>query len=90
MHGIEGCLFGSAVVDDQPRDIDILLIYDPEQFSVDHSIGFRRRIRELLTNATGLLADIVLLSIREAEETRFLDQIHAVPLLTESGAVDED
>jgi predicted nucleotidyltransferase len=76
--GIEAHLFGSALSCEEPRDIDLLLIYDLAQLTVNHAIEVRKRICDALVEATDIPADIVLLSTKEAEETQFLKKIHSV------------
>ena len=79
--GIEAFLFGSANYKKYPTDIDLLLIYDPRVIAIDKSIDLRRRLRAAIKKEIGLPVDILLLSKREAKETKFLSRVRAISLV---------
>src|SRR4051812_22403346 len=60
--GTEVWLFGSACSYSNPRDIDILIAYDPLILSTASAIDLRGRLAEAVFADTGQLADILLLS----------------------------
>lgn len=78
--GIEVYLFGSLLISDKPRDIDLLLVYDPSRITVGEGMAVRRRVREAMVAATGTPADILLLSTSEMKQTGFLERVTAVKL----------
>jgi len=79
--GIEAHIFGSALTSGEPRDIDLVLIYDVTRVTVTQAIEVRKKVCDGLVQATGIPADVVLLSSTEAEETKFLSKIHTVRVL---------
>ena len=75
--GIEVWVFGSACSSDTPRDIDLLVIYDEPDISVEAAIDIKTRLREALGAITVIPADIRLLNRREAAQTSFLTRVAA-------------
>lgn len=71
-------MFGSARAANDPRDIDILIVYDPAILPVSNAISFRRRLAESVLAATQRPADILLLSQDEIAQTRFLQRVDAI------------
>ena len=75
--GTEVWLFGSAYSEFEPRDIDILLIFDKTLHSHADAIRMRQRLAEAVAKEAGRQADILLLSQNEAKETAILSRIQA-------------
>jgi hypothetical protein len=71
-------LFGSARSGCDPRDIDLLLVYDPATLSVEAAIELRTRLAEVVFDATRRAADVLLLSQREVVQTGLLQRVDAV------------
>jgi predicted nucleotidyltransferase len=71
-------LFGSACSDNDSRDIDILIVYDPGTLSVTNAIDFRRKLAEAIFAATRRPTDILLLSQDEFVQTAFLKRVDAI------------
>ncbi len=65
-------VFGSAVYSDAPADIDIAIVYDENNISVEDAVEYRREIRKLLSELFSMNIDIILLSQKEEEEMCFL------------------
>ncbi|MBK8913241.1 MAG: hypothetical protein IPM64_01340 [Phycisphaerales bacterium] len=78
VNGIEPWMFGSALVSGDPGDIDLLLVYDSSIFSLERAIKTRRAIADLVAEATGLAADVLLLTQREVDQTGIVDRFRAV------------
>jgi|688.fasta_scaffold176012_2 hypothetical protein len=75
--GIELYLFGSVRTSKNPNDVDLLIVYDPSHIDIDIAISTRWSLQRKIHEITGAPADIVLLSTREVEQTKFLNRIDA-------------
>lgn len=69
-------LFGSLLLNDRLKisDIDILLVYD--LFSND-ILESEKLIRSKLNYLTGYEIDLIILSLSELEELKFLDKLYS-------------
>ena len=65
-------LFGSAVYSENPTDIDIAIIYEKGNVSINEAIKFKHELKSNLTKQTGFSVDIILLSREEEKEMEFL------------------
>jgi hypothetical protein len=81
--GIELYCFGSSLIVELPRDLDILIVYDKATISVERAIALRQEIRRSLNEMTALPVDVLLLSKSEIEQTGFLKNINAVKVICE-------
>jgi hypothetical protein len=82
--GIEIFAFGSVLTSGIPHDVDLLLIFDAAEITIDEAITLRKRLRDAIQTKTNLPADITLLSVKEAEQAQFLHKIDAVHLFPET------
>jgi len=64
-------LFGSALRSTAPRDIDMLVVYEKSVLSLDEAAQLRRRVANWANAATGLTADVCLLSADEDDQIGF-------------------
>jgi len=71
-------MFGSACFADDPRDIDVLIVYDPRKLPVGKAIDFRIRLAKAIFAATRRPVDILLLSQAEVVQTGFLHQVDPI------------
>lgn len=78
--GIELYLFGSLLTSESPEDVDLVVVYDSSIIDIDKAIAIRRHLRNAIMKFARMPADIVLLSVHEAEQTQFLNRIAAVHL----------
>ena len=76
--------FGSVLTSDTPHDVDLLLIFDAMQITINEAIELRKRLRDAIQTKIDLPADITLLSVKEAGQTQFLQKIDAVQLFPET------
>ena len=67
-------LFGSALYDDNPNDVDILLIYDKKNI---HLVGpeKKRLVNILSARLRGLPINFTTLTVSELAQVGFLDRI---------------
>lgn len=65
-------LFGSAIYSENPSDIDIAIIYEKRNVSINEAIKFRKELESNLTMQTGFSVDTILLSREEEKEMEFL------------------
>lgn len=66
-------LFGSAKINKNPSDIDILLIYEDEMISLDNFLNLKNLITKfLLSLITTLEIDLLILSKEEEKEINFI------------------
>jgi predicted nucleotidyltransferase len=73
--GIELYLFGSVLTSERPKDVDLVIVYDPSLVDVDKAIAIRQSLRSGIHEVAGVPADILLLSTSEVEQTNFLNRI---------------
>jgi predicted nucleotidyltransferase len=78
-------LFGSARYDSDPRDVDLLLVYD-RRLSPSDAIRLRTELVGLLSDAVTPPLDVALLSLAEAADSNFVRSEGA--LLVHGGAID--
>lgn len=78
--GIEVYLFGSALRDADPADLDILLVYDPEVLTLDQFRAAGELICFDLEVRTGRAIDLCRLSVQEALSSRFIEDERAAKL----------
>ena len=64
-------LFGSAVRESTPGDIDLLLVYDSHFVTLRRAVSVKIHLATILEGATGLPVDIVLLSRDEEAQSGF-------------------
>jgi hypothetical protein len=65
-------VFGSWLRVQNPRDLDLLLVYDSDKCSDRQIIGLRKSLREASPRLTGLPAHITALTIEEEREISFI------------------
>ena len=78
--GVRIYAFGSALVSPTPRDIDLLIVFDPAKVHIDTVLGLRRHICRSGSIAFSVSFDICLLTEGEARNNRFLEEEHATLL----------
>lgn len=65
-------IFGSVVYSDNPKDIDIAIIYDNQYVSIVEAIEYRKEIIAILSEMNSMPIDSILLSKEEEKEMAFL------------------
>ena len=70
-------LFGSALRESDPRDVDLLVVYDPQAMPPARAAGLRQIVVRACAEAIVRPLDVVLLTGEEARDTRFADREHA-------------
>jgi hypothetical protein len=71
-------VFGSWLRGQNPRDLDLLLVYDPVKCSNQQITDFRRSLREASPRLTGLPAHITALTIEEERELSFIRNYNCI------------
>ena len=71
-----GYVFGSALESKDPEDVDILLVYRDDADRRSISTQVRCVENEFCKRFSGMKLDVVVLSVRELAETRFLERIN--------------
>ena len=72
--------FGSVLLSEAPRDVDLLVVFDPAEVQIDAVLAFRRHICRSGSIAFGVRFDICLLTEEEARSNGFLEEEHAILL----------
>lgn len=78
--GVRIYAFGSALVSGAPRDVDLLIVFDPTKVQIDTVLGFRRDVCRSGSVVFALPFDVCLLTEGEARNNRFLEDEHATLL----------
>lgn len=78
INGINIYLFGSALTEINPEDIDLLFVYSSEAYSFNSILELRRRVRSLISNTLNKKIDIILLSDKEVLNNSFIEDEGAV------------
>ncbi len=69
---IELFLFGSALMQSNPRDIDLLMIYNIDSIKIERVINIRKNLKKLLQEKMRISLDICALSNYEAKTNPFI------------------
>lgn len=70
-------IFGSAINNIKPRDIDILYVYIPiNQESWIRAIGFRKYMEDQFSKLLNIQPHVILLTESEEAETNFVEDEH--------------
>ena len=77
---IQFYLFGSALFSIHPNDIDLLVVYDSTEVSINKVNDFRRDLSQLLNSKLEVDVDIYALTTTEAAQSRFVSREHCVSL----------
>jgi predicted nucleotidyltransferase len=77
-------LFGSALRDPDPHDVDLLVVYDPLELPPAEATGLRRVFVRACAEAAVHPVDVVLLTGDEARDTEFAAKENA-ELIFEAG-----
>jgi len=67
-------IFGSGLYKTQPRDIDLLVVYDTQKISVQEVLALRNELSKEVFFKFGVSAHICLLSAKEGEYQIFIAQ----------------
>ena len=70
--------FGSILFSCNPRDVDLVVIFDPATVSVDSILEFRENLRRSAIRAFDVRFDVCLLTEAEARNNSFLEDERAV------------
>jgi len=76
-------LFGSATHSDKPRDVDILVVYEPA-LGPGGALGFRNKLIRRLGKHIAIPIHVVLLSEHEEQEVQF-HQVREMPSIDTKG-----
>jgi hypothetical protein len=66
-------VFGSALTHERPRDLDLLLVYDANRITAGEACAARSTLRAVLETFSAPM-EICLLSAREAESSKFVEE----------------
>lgn len=74
-------LFGSALTQSNPRDIDLLMVYNIDSIRIEKVINIRKRLTKILQEKMQRPVDICALSNREAKTNPFIKDERAIKIL---------
>lgn len=80
-NNIELFLFGSALTQYNPRDIDLLMVYDIDSISIEKVINIRKKLTKILQEKMLRPVDICALSNHEVKTNSFIKDEKAVKIL---------
>ncbi|WP_147949503.1 nucleotidyltransferase domain-containing protein [Paenibacillus sp. N3.4] len=66
-------VFGSSLENNEPNDLDILLIYDSDRVKIDEILNFRTYLYNKLSKLLMIPIDLSILSIQEENELNFIE-----------------
>lgn len=78
LHNLEIHLFGSALTKDDPRDLDILIVYNKRKLSIDDAIRVRHETQRMIQTCSRLPVHVCFLSHDELMTSDFATREHAV------------
>lgn len=78
--GSQAFVFGSYLSVAQPRDIDILILYDPALHSPKDAYKLHRTFVDYVEQLVGIPVDVTLLTYAEEKSTGFIEDTHATPI----------
>ncbi|MGJ0430758.1 nucleotidyltransferase domain-containing protein [Methylobacter sp.] len=73
-------VFGSFLHGSEPRDIDVLVLYDPSVFSPADAYRAHASFVKEVQRLVGLPVDLTLLTYGEEESSGFIEDTGAVPI----------
>jgi hypothetical protein len=76
--GLKIYVFGSAIRSCSPRDVDLVVVYNPSSVEVDDVLAYRRCLQRDCYAEFGLPLDVCLLTEQEAQNNPFLAEEGAV------------
>jgi predicted nucleotidyltransferase len=74
---VEVYLFGSVLTPERPHDVDVLIVWDEDVLAPRAAAELRPFLAGKLTTAVELPLHIILLSKREAAQSRFVEEERA-------------
>jgi predicted nucleotidyltransferase len=74
IRGVEFYIFGSLLYTNAPRDIDILIVYDPYGISLGEVIKLKHTLGQIIGQKTRRDVDICMLSYSEACQSQFISK----------------
>lgn len=78
--GSTAYVFGSFLSSNNPRDLDILLLYDPRQCPPIDAYKSHKEFISYLQDRSGLKVDATLLTYREQKEVDFIYKSKAIEI----------
>lgn len=76
----EAFIFGSVFSSPNPKDLDLLVIYDEHACPPQQAYANHNELCQLLCNAFNLPVHIIPLTRSEARHSRFIEYSKAIPL----------
>jgi len=73
-------VFGSVLTKSDPRDIDLLLVYNSQSLKISDVINIRKKLRKILQKETQKPIDICILSEDEALTNPFIKEENAIKI----------
>lgn len=70
--------FGSILFSCEPRDVDLVVVFDPAAVSIDSVLEFRENLQRSAIRTFDVRFDVCLLTEAEARNNRFLEEERAV------------
>lgn len=85
--GSQAYVFGSYLFVGEPRDIDILILYDPYLSSPKDAYKVHREFVDEIQQLTGTPVDLTLLTYSEERNLGFISDTGAVPIAEVDGNI---
>ncbi len=73
-------VFGSVLTKSDPRDIDLLLVYNSQSLKISDVINIRKKLRKILQKEIHKSIDICILSESEAVTNPFIKEENAIKI----------
>lgn len=73
-------VFGSVLTKSDPRDIDLLLVYNSQSLKISDVINIRKKLRKILQKETQKSIDICILSEDEVVTNPFIKEENAIKI----------
>lgn len=73
-------IFGSMCKDVIPKNLDLLLIYNKTEYTIENIICLKNELIQRLSKEYGKPIDITTLTIEEEKEIQFVKSENAIPL----------
>jgi len=74
-------LFGSLLYSNSPNDIDLIIVYNKDEISIQEILSLRKHLYSSFFNELNITLDITLLSKQEEKSLNFIQTEKAIPLL---------
>lgn len=75
-------VFGSWLTSGMPKDIDLLIVFDPQRCRIHEALFLRHQLARAVEDTFSLTSDIILLTTAEEREVGFVRAEGCVPFFS--------